>query len=154
MRFLCAPVSPHAALPVLLKMVFAKWLSLQLPSGGRKKSYLRTAQASPPSADSEHPSVCISNAPEREEPKKPGELIIVVVSGRSCLLLRGGSRFVAAEMSQQEKLEEEGEVPFFEHIKQRIISTNNKCCSSDSPCESEEAIPSILCCAAALEFQF
>lgn len=61
---------------------------------------------------------------------------------------------MAAEMSPQEKLEEEGEVPFFEHIKQRIISTNNKCCSSDSLRESEEVIPSVLCCGTALEFNF
>lgn len=61
---------------------------------------------------------------------------------------------MATEMSLQEKLEEEGEVPFFERIKQRIISTNNKCCSSDSLRESEEVIPSVLCCGTALEFNF
>lgn len=60
-------------------------------------------------------------------------------------------------MSLQERLEEEeeeGEVPFLEHIKQRIISTNNKCCSSDSLCESEEVIPSAPCCGAAVEIAF
>lgn len=61
---------------------------------------------------------------------------------------------MAAEMSPQEKLEEEGEVPFFEHIKQRIISTNNNCCSSDSLHESEEIIPSVLRCGTALEVHF
>lgn len=43
-------------------------------------------------------------------------------------------------------------MPFSEHIKQRIISTNTKCCSSDSLCESEEVSPWILCCAVALGF--
>lgn len=57
-------------------------------------------------------------------------------------------------MSQQEKLEEEGEVPFSEHIKQRMISTNTKCCSSDSLGESEEVSPSVLYCAVALGFDF
>lgn len=57
-------------------------------------------------------------------------------------------------MSLQEKLEEEGEVPFLEHIKQRIISTNNNCCSSDSLCESEEIIPSVLRRGTALEVHF
>lgn len=59
-----------------------EWLSLQIPSGGR--SYSGTSQASP-SAESEHPSVCVANTPVQGEAEKPGELIIVLVAGRSCL---------------------------------------------------------------------
>lgn len=35
-------------------------------------------EASPPPSDSEHPSVCIANAPLQEEAKAPEELIIVL----------------------------------------------------------------------------
>lgn len=143
------PLCNCCGAPVSLKTA-PKWLSLQIPSEGR--SYLGTSQASP-SAESEHPSVCVANTPGQGEAERPGELIIVLVAGRSCLLRRDGLCFMAAEMSPQEKLGEEGEVPFFERIKRRIISTNNKCCSSDSLRDSEEAVPSILCCGAALEFK-
>lgn len=87
-----------------------KWLSLQIPSGDR--SYLGTSQASP-SAGSEHPSVCVAKTPLQREAEKPRELIIVLVAGTSCLLWRDGLCFMANEMSLQEKLGEEGEVPFF-----------------------------------------